>query len=68
MRTMIFAAVFAAVLIPCAGCSTGSGEGGGMKQRRQVHNHPEMTPQEMARCRPASEIDRLGLRAAPPSS
>ena len=32
-----------------------------MKNRRQAHNHPEMTPQEMARCRPASEIDPLGL-------
>ena len=31
------------------------------KKRRQVHNHPEMTPQELARCRPASEIDPLGL-------
>ena len=32
-----------------------------MKKRRQAHNHPEMTPQEQARCRPASEIDPLGL-------
>jgi predicted TIM-barrel fold metal-dependent hydrolase len=32
-----------------------------MKKRRQAHQHPEMTPQEMARCRPASEVDRLGL-------
>jgi hypothetical protein len=32
-----------------------------MKKRRQAHNHPEMTPQELARCRPASEIDPLGL-------
>lgn len=32
-----------------------------MKRRRQAHQHPEMTPQEMARCRPASEVDQLGL-------
>ena len=33
-----------------------------MKQkRRQAHNHPEMTPQELARCRPAPEVDHLGL-------
>ena len=32
-----------------------------MKKRRQVHNHPEMTPQEMARCRPAAEVDPVGL-------
>ena len=32
-----------------------------MKKRRQAHNHPEMTPQELARCRPASEVDPLGL-------
>jgi predicted TIM-barrel fold metal-dependent hydrolase len=32
-----------------------------MKKRRQAHKHPEMTPQEMARCRPASEVDQLGL-------
>jgi predicted TIM-barrel fold metal-dependent hydrolase len=31
------------------------------KKRRQAQNHPEMTPQEMARCRPASEVDPLGL-------
>ena len=31
------------------------------KKRRQAHNHPEMTPEELARCRPASEVDRLGL-------
>ena len=31
------------------------------KKRGQAHNHPEMTPQELARCRPASEVDRLGL-------
>ena len=31
------------------------------KQRRQAHKHPEMTPQELARCRPASEVDQLGL-------
>ncbi|HZI39467.1 MAG TPA: amidohydrolase family protein [Acidimicrobiia bacterium] len=31
------------------------------KKRRQARNHPEMTPQELARCRPASEVDRLGL-------
>jgi predicted TIM-barrel fold metal-dependent hydrolase len=31
------------------------------KKRRQVHTHPEMTPQEMARCRPADEVDQLGL-------
>jgi uncharacterized protein len=32
-----------------------------MKKRRQAQNHPEMTPQERARCRPAGEIDPLGL-------
>ena len=32
-----------------------------MKKRRQAHNHPEMTPQELARCRPASEVDPFGL-------
>src|SRR5437588_11504411 len=32
-----------------------------MKNRRQAHSHPEMTPQELARCRPASEVDPLGL-------
>jgi uncharacterized protein len=32
-----------------------------MKKRRQAHKHPEMTPQELARCRPASEVDRWGL-------
>ncbi len=32
-----------------------------MKKRRQAHNHPEMTPEELARCRPASEVDPLGL-------
>ena len=31
------------------------------KKRGQAHNHPEMTPQEMARCRPATEVDPLGL-------
>jgi predicted TIM-barrel fold metal-dependent hydrolase len=31
------------------------------KKRAQAHNHPEMTPQELARCRPAIEVDRLGL-------
>ena len=31
------------------------------KKRGQSHNHPEMTPQEMARCKPATEVDRLGL-------
>jgi predicted TIM-barrel fold metal-dependent hydrolase len=30
-------------------------------KRRQVHNHPEMTPQELARCRPAAEVDPVGL-------
>jgi hypothetical protein len=30
-------------------------------KRRQAHSHPEMTPQELARCRPASEVDPLGL-------
>ncbi len=30
-------------------------------KKRQAHNHPEMTPQELARCRPASEVDQLGL-------
>src|SRR5579884_368825 len=32
-----------------------------MRKRRQVHSHPEMTPQELARCRPAAEVDPLGL-------
>ncbi|HKY77125.1 MAG TPA: hypothetical protein VJS45_13345 [Acidimicrobiia bacterium] len=32
-----------------------------MKKPRQAHNHPEMTPQELARCRPASEIEPLAL-------
>src|SRR5207248_5681225 len=32
-----------------------------MKKPRQAHNHPEMTPQELAQCRPASEVDPLGL-------
>lgn len=32
-----------------------------MKKRRQAHNHPEMTPLELARCRPAAEVDQLGL-------
>lgn len=33
-----------------------------MKQRRgQVHGHPEMTAAELARCRPAAEVDPLGL-------
>src|SRR5262245_35218672 len=31
------------------------------KKRGQSRNHPEMTPQEMARCRPATEVDPLGL-------
>src|ERR1051325_9570006 len=31
------------------------------KKRSQAHHHPEMTPQEMARCRPATEVDPLGL-------
>lgn len=32
-----------------------------MKKRRQAHKHPEMTPQELARCRPASEVEGVGL-------
>ena len=32
-----------------------------MKKRRQVHSHPEMTPQELARCSPAAEVDPIGL-------
>jgi uncharacterized protein len=31
------------------------------KKRRQVHSHPEMTSDELARCRPANEVDPLGL-------
>ena len=32
-----------------------------LKKRRQVHDHPEMTPQEMARCRPAAQVDGIEL-------
>ena len=31
------------------------------KRRRQIHGHPEMTGGELARCRPAAEIDPVGL-------
>src|SRR5919197_691005 len=44
--------------------ATPARDGGGAvmkKKRGQAHNHPEMTPQEMARCRPATEVDPLGL-------
>src|ERR1051325_10344055 len=31
------------------------------KKRSQAHHHPEMTPQEIARCRPATEVAPVGL-------
>lgn len=31
------------------------------RKRAQIHGHPEMTAAELARCRPAAEIDPLGL-------
>src|ERR1044072_3719505 len=52
---------FALCDTPFRRASARGGAGPAMKKRQQVHNHPEMTPQELARCRPASEVDELGL-------